>query len=106
MKRKLDLNACACAGGRVDRKGAAETSDPLMHAKQPDTSVAVGVKPYAVVVNRKDTVFGILCQENTDMTRFGVSGAVVQRFLDNTVNARFVLVGEIVDKIAIKDFDD
>jgi hypothetical protein len=105
MNWKLDLNARASAGSRIDGKGPAETNDALMHPKQSNTSLALGIKPYAVVVNRKDAAFGVFGQENTDMTCFGVSGAVVQRFLDNAVDARFVFIGEIVDKITIEDFD-
>src|SRR5215468_5570147 len=87
MKWKLDLNARASAGGRIDGKGPAETNDALMHPKQSNTSLALGIKPYAVVVNRKDAAFGVFGQENT-------------------VDARFVFIGEIVDEITIEDFDD
>ena len=105
-KGKFDTNARPSAGSRVDDKGTIEARDPLMHSKQSHTAFAVCIKPDAIIADRQDTLLGIFLEENANVAGFGVSGAVVQGFLNNAIDARLVLVGEVIVKMRANNFND
>ena len=100
------MYARAAAGSRIDHKSAPEASDPFMHAEQSHTVCTAGIKPDTIVVDGQDKMFNIFLERDADTAGPGMSGAVVQGFLNDAKNARLVLFWEVIVEMMVHDFNN
>lgn len=105
-ERKLDTKTRAGGGGGIYEEGAAEARDALLHAEETHATLAFGIETDAVVFDGEDEAKRVLVDEDADMAGVSMFGAVVESFLDDAVDAGFVLFGEIVGEVVVDDIDD
>ena len=95
----------AAAGFRVDLQRASEVGDAFLHADEAEAAFDFGLEALAVVLNGEEEAVGLLTDSDADGLRLGVLGAVVQGFLDDAVDAGFMLLGEVFGNAVGGDVD-
>ena len=78
---------------------AAKAGDALLNAEQSHAFYVSGVEAAAVVLNGELERIALLLGADAYARRARVAGAIMQRFLDDAIDAGFVIVGQIVGDI-------
>src|SRR5262249_35043649 len=80
----------------VDLECSAQMSHTLLHPEQSQASFGFGPESAAVILDHDMDRVRTVLDRDSDGARAGMPGAIVQRLLNNPVDARFMLFGKIV----------
>src|SRR5215468_1811435 len=93
---QLDRNDGPAAGSGMYAARASKICDALLNPEQAEAFDLIGIEPTPVVLDRKRKIIGFLVDADPDSSGVGMARAVVQRFLDDSVDACLVIIGKIV----------
>ena len=105
-QRQFDAEVSAAAGKRIDKKTAAEARDAFLHTKKTHAALTARIKADAVVFDGKEKSVILLLDEDTDAPGVSVFDAIVEGFLDDTIDASAMVFGKVVSELTIDDVDD
>src|SRR5262245_57701409 len=88
----------AAAGLGMDGARSAEMRNPFFDTEQSQTLRLFDIESFAVVPYRKGELVWFLPHIDTYRRRIRMPRAVVQRFLYDAIDARFVLVRQIIGR--------
>ena len=92
-------------GARADAELAAQVMHAFFHAYQAQAADTAGVEAVAVVFDGQQNFRSFLADFDHHFVRLGVAGAVVERFLDDAIDAGLVGIGELAGVFIGGDFD-
>ena len=104
-QRQFYAEASAATRKRIDEEIAAETGDAFVHPKETHAAVAAGIKADAVIFNGEEQAAILFLNEDADAGGVSVLDAIVESFLDHTIDAGAVIFGEVIGKLAVDDVD-
>ena len=77
-----------------------------MHTEKSHAAVTAWIETNAIVFDGEDEVLILLLNHNANTPGMGVLDAIVERFLDNAIDAGAMVFGEIIGKFVVDDIDD
>src|SRR5437764_4416740 len=80
----------------IDSKSTSEVSDSLFDAYQTEPSFHFRPKSVSVILDQNRDTAGVLFDTDSDYARAGMADAIVQRLLDDAVDAGLQLLGKLV----------
>ena len=100
VERQPDGERRALAGRAAQLDGPAQLADALLDAAQPEPRPAgVGIEADAIVAHRHLERVVACADADADVTRARVTHAVGQRFLNDAIDARAVLIAQAVERV-------
>jgi hypothetical protein len=102
---KVDAKARAPPGGGIDRKRTFQSGGAFLHTQDAHATTTGRIETDAIVLDGEDQVVGNFPDRDMDVAGVCVFSGVVKAFLNNPVDACFLLVGKIIDRL-IDDYVD
>src|SRR5215470_8215124 len=96
VNRKRYRQQRASAQMGIDLESPAQMRHALLHAEQPEASLRFRLESAPIVLDHDMYSFRAVSYRDPDHTGAGMTGAVVQRFLNNAVDARLVLFRKVI----------